>query len=146
MKEPHHSENPTTCLSGHTILKESCRDCQKLRREWYSHIARVFEFQDIEKGMRIVDHKTVDDLAYRKDFQTQQQFDAKQSYFVWASSMNESGSFKSMKDQLIWEYHAEGLSGRMVSRIIGIDHKWCAKKISKIREYLMLSSQCAAYG
>lgn len=104
-------------------------------------------FEDIEKGMRIVDHKTIEDLAYRKDFQTKDQFDAKVNYSVWAEQMVHMGSFRSEKDQLIWECHVEGLSRRKISAMIGLGDRWCSRKIIQIREYLLnsTSSQCAVY-
>ncbi len=118
-----------------------------MKKHWYSQLKRE-GFEDIEKGMRIIDHKTIDDLAYRKDFQTKNQFEAKLSYFSWASQMAEQGQFQNMTDQLIWEYHSEGLSRRKISKYVDLEHSWCSRKITQIREYLMMStaSQCAQYG
>jgi hypothetical protein len=95
----------------------------------------------------LVDHKNVDDLAYRKDFQTEAQFNARVTYFNWASHMLSQGSFKSMRDQMIWEYHSEGLSRRKIAERVDLNDRWCGRKILQIREYLMsMSSQSAAYG
>lgn len=107
-----------------------------MKREWYQHLKDI-GFNDIEKGMMLVDHKTIDDLAYRKDFHTQNQFEAKQSYYSWAEQMLHLGSFKSLRDQMIWEYHSDGLSRRKISERVGLDDRWCSRKILRIREYLM---------
>lgn len=94
----------------------------------------------------LIDHKNVDDLVYRKDFQTQTQFDAKIRYYTWAEQMLHLGSFRSMRDQVIWEYHSDGMSRRKISERVGLEHSWCSRKIVEIRAYLTTSSQCALYG
>lgn len=96
--------------------------------------------------MRLIDHKTVDDLIYRKDFHTQEQFNQRQDYFIWASRMLEHGSFRTMKDQMIWEYHSENMPRRKIAQRVDLDDSWVSRKIIQIRQYLMISSQSAAYG
>lgn len=127
------------------MLKETCRHCQLIKKDWYSHL-KASGFEDIEKGMRLVDHKTVEDLAYRKDFHTQNQFEAKVNYSLWATQMLELGSFRSMMDQMIWEYHSDGLSRREISERIDLNDRWISRKIIQIKSYLSNSSQCATYG
>ena len=143
MKEYHHQSIQSTCKTGHTILKESCRHCQTLKKEWYNILENA-DFDDIEKRLSSVEG----DLSQRKDFQTIDQYEAKLNYFSWASQMLEFGNFKSMKDQMIWEYHTEGLSRRTISARIGLNDRWCSRKILQIRDYLVntTASQCAVYG
>lgn len=134
------------CQSGHPIINQSCSHCKQIQKHWYQYLHKL-DFIDIEKGHNFIDHKTTSDLSYRKDFQTKDQYEARLNYFSWASEMLETRSFRSFKDQLIWEYHSEGLSRRKISERIGLGDRWCSRKIIQIREYLMMStaSQCAMY-
>lgn len=118
-----------------------------MKREWYKHLASQ-GFEDIEKGLRLVDHKNTEDLAYIKDFQTTDQFIIKQNYFIWAEQMAHHGSFRSVRDQMIWEYHAENIPRDRIAMLVGIGDRWCSRKILQIRDYLMnaISSQSAVYG
>lgn len=128
---------------NHSIFTQSCRHCQRLKRDWYKEL-EYYGFEDIEKNDRIADHKTIDDLYYRKDFKTQYQFDAKVSYFNWATQMLETGQFKSHMDQTIWEYHSEGRSRRQIAKIVSLSDRWCLTRINQIRDYLgSVSSQFA---
>jgi hypothetical protein len=83
-----------------------------------------------------------------KDFQSIDAFSARRNYFAWASQMLEVGNFKSMRDQMIWEYHTEGLSRRKIAERVDLGDRWCSRKIQQIKEYLVMStaSMCASYG
>lgn len=144
MKEPHHHLNTqNTCKAGHSSLKDHCKPCQALKREWYKTLQSA-GFDDIERRLNSVGG----DLSSRKDFQSIDAYEAKVSYFSWASQMLEQGSFRSLKDQMIWEFHAEGMSRREISERIDLDHTWCSRKIVQIRSYLSqtTASLSAAYG
>lgn len=132
------------CQMGHQILNQKCKHCKSIQNLWYKHLKNN-GFEDVEKGNDLIDHKTITDLIYLKDFQTRDTFEAKVNYFTWASQMLHLGNFKSIKDQIIWEYHSDGLSRRKISERIGLGDRWCSRKIVQIREYLMISSSQSAY-
>lgn len=110
--------------------------CRELRSEWYQYLEKT-GFTDIESlSGQVIDHKTQIDLAYRKDFHTQAQFEAKQNYYQWARGKLNDGRFNSERDKLIWEYHADGVSSRQISPRIGLEQSWLVRKINKIKEQL----------
>lgn len=119
------------CQRGHTVFKDSCADCKALRVEWYSYLKNV-GFEDIE-NMRgdLIDSSSA--LNLRKDFQTQMQFNAKQSYYQWARSKANEGNFKNETERLIWESHAEGLSVRKIEPLVGLNYSWISRKLNKLK-------------
>lgn len=93
-----------------------------------------------------MNHNSLYLLDCRKDFKSTEAFEMKQNYSIWAARMLEHGSFRSLRDQMIWEFHAEGLSRREIAEQIDLGDRWCSRKILQIREYLSMSSASAIYG
>lgn len=121
-------------MCKHSILNNSCKDCKDLKKEWDEYLEKM-GFEDIEKSkIFFADHKSIFDLVYRKDFQTQTTFDAKVSYYSWARTKLQQESFTSTTDKIIWESHTEGQSTRQIGSKIGFDQSWIVKKLKKIRE------------
>lgn len=98
------------------------------------------DFEDIERGDQLTDEKGAPNLR-RKETQHPEVFHAKQSYYQWARSKLNDGRFESQKDQLIWEYHAEGLSRRQISPRIGLEGSWVTRKIKRIENYLTIQAK-----
>lgn len=127
--------NQQMCSKGHIILKENCQACRSLKKEWYDYLSRA-GFFDIETSTRIADHESSFDLFQKREFQSHDLFEAKLNYFQWARTMLFEGSFRSIRDQIVWEYHTEGLSRRQISARVGLEHSWCGRKVHRIRAYL----------
>jgi hypothetical protein len=130
------------CQKGHTILKNTCKSCREIKARWDNQLESS-GFVDIEDGEFFTDHRSAQDLAQRRDFQTQDVFAATCSYYAWARSKLSEGYFTSYRDQRIWELHSEGLSRRKISPIVGLEGSWITRKIHKIEEYLQTGSVCS---
>lgn len=104
--------------------------------EWYSYINSQ-GFTDIERGGGFLKE---DDLVYKRDVRDPDLFKAKQNYYTWAQSVLETGTFQSIKDKLIWESHAEGLSQREIAPRVGVGQPWVARKLKQIEGYLKETS------
>lgn len=126
-----------TCSKNHTIYKPGCRSCLKLRHTWYEKL-ELEGFKDIEKNEKLRTTKNSHEI--RKDFQTAFQFEAKQSYYLWAKQKADQGRFKGPKDKLIWECHAEGVSQRQMRDKIGLCQPWISRKIKQIENYLKIQT------
>lgn len=130
------------CAKGHTIFKTSCRACQSLKKDWDAYL-KYSGFEDIEKGLMLVDHKNVLDLATKKDWQTKVQFEAKYNYYEWCRQKLNDGNFRETfpyKDQKIWEYHSEGWSRREISVEVGYENSYISRKIDRIEDFLKTHS------
>jgi hypothetical protein len=123
-------------------LKENCPQCRALRKSWYAKLKNE-GFEDVELEQRTTDHKETLDLIYRKDFHSSLTFQAKTSYFLWANQMLNCGNFDSFRDKMIWEYYAEGLSHREISKRVGLERSWCTRKIKAIEEKQKVDSVCS---
>lgn len=123
------------CQKGHLIFKETCRACKDLKAEWYTHLNNQ-GFEDIERGSYLKES----DLAYRRQIKDPDLFKAKQNYYTWAQGVLETANFESIKDKLIWESHAEGLSQREIAPRVGIGQPWVARKLKQIEGYLKETS------
>lgn len=127
------------CKAGHTIFKEKCPKCRSLRSEYYALLKQT-GFVDIERGkdsVQVLDLGSPQLLKHRTAFKTEGVFEARRSYYDWArSKLNDKGSFKSERDMLIWEAHAEGYSTRRIAPMVGLEQSWLVRKIQGIRCYL----------
>ncbi len=135
-------EGESICAKGHTILKSSCPSCSLLKKEWYGYL-KYTGFEDIEKGLMLVDHKNVLDLTLKKDWQTKLQFEAKANYYEWARRKLTDGNFVatfSYKDQVIWENHCEGASRRDIANVVEFENSYISRKIDKIESFLRTHS------
>jgi hypothetical protein len=112
---------------GHKILQWKCKACQSLKNEWYEYLQKT-GFVDIER--------ITDNLKIHNDFQTINNFQAKQNYFQWAKEKLNNTEFHSQRDKLIWEYHSDGLSSRKMSPRIGLEQSWLFRKVNQIKDYL----------
>lgn len=130
LREPH---NESFCDQGHSILKESCKACELLKKDWYSYLTRS-GFEDIEKGLRLA--RPTEQLNLRMDFSNQTTFEAKRNYYAWAQECLTLCSFDSMIDRMIWQYHSEGYSSREIGPIVGYERSWIPKKLKVIESKL----------
>lgn len=127
------------CRNGHSIFQTKCQACKDLKSEYYEMLKKT-GFIDIERGQdstKVLDLGSPQLLKHRSAFKTQEAFDAKMSYYQWArSKLNNKSSFKSERDMLIWEAHADGFSTRRIAPMVGLEQSWLARKICGIRHYL----------
>lgn len=134
---PHHQNNNQIqkCEQGHSIFKESCTSCKKIKSEWDEYL-KSCGFVDIEKTNRHVDLGSTADLGERTAFKNKITFEAKQNYFIWASQMLNVGKFESVNHQVIWELHADGFTSREIAPVIGLDQSNVVRAIKRIENYL----------
>ena len=133
----------TTCKKGHLILKESCRECQALRKEWYSYLkAEGFEdAEDPKHNWRFsVPYIITDDSPNNVAQHPDRKLFERRSYYLWASQKLNDGRFQCETDKLIWEMHSEGASRREIAPRVGYEQSWITRKIQKIEMYLKCAS------
>lgn len=136
MRELTPSIEANTCAKGHLILKESCKACLALKKEWDTYLKNT-GFNDIESKAHIRDAGSIEDLKARRDFTSQHTFEARLSYYQWARSMMIHGKFDTRKDKIIWENYAEGATGSEISKFIGLEKSYVTRKILKIKHSLV---------
>lgn len=119
------------CRSGHTIFKEKCRACTELKKEWYSTLEAT-GFIDIENKLKNPSQYSIS----RIDTESKTQFEAKQSYYLWAQAQAEEAKFRSKIDSKIWTEYSKGETFRSMEGSIGLDHTWIYRKVKKIESYL----------
>ena len=121
-----------TCQKGHRIYNESCTSCIQLKKTWYAEL-RHTGFIDIEAGGP---RSEAFDLGCRRDFADPKCFENKINYFQWAKEKLTTTKFESQKDEMIWEYHCNGLSTPVISPLVSLEESWVRRKIKRIKEYL----------
>lgn len=121
----------TMCSTFHQSFVTKCKGCNHIKNIWYGFLKDT-GFEDIEKP----NTKTLDpvyQLAKKIDFQEANVFEVASSYYTWAESQTD---FRSEKDKILWEYHAQGYTGRKIAKTVGNHHSCVARRIKRIESYL----------
>lgn len=124
----------TTCSLSHKIFKITCKGCNHIKNIWYN-FAKASGFEDIEEKCKYLD--PWHDIKRKKDFQNEETFQAVIDYYSWCNKASQSFEFKNAKDEVIWRCHAEGMTRRRISQVVGLEHSWITRKIHKIERYLI---------
>jgi len=127
-------ETATVCSMDHKILKETCKGCLHIRNIWYKYIDDT-GFIDIERASPNSSN-SIAKLLSLNAFKSEDTYNNKLSYYVWAKQSLNLGKFKSQKDKTIWEYHADGFSTRQIEKQLGISQSWIVRKIQNIKSYI----------
>lgn len=105
-----------------------------MKREWYSYLNKT-GFKDLEKSEYQL--KTYSSsLDNNQEIQNKYVYEAKQNYFMWASTQVYQKDFKSNRDKIMWEFHSEGLTSKEIAPRFGLEDSWVRRNVSKIRKYL----------
>lgn len=103
------------------MSKSPKADFKKLKDEWYEKLKTTKSkeypngFQDIEKDedtLKKYSFQSVFDNTKNKDWQ------AKATYYQMATNFLEDYKFSTTIEKLIWEYHANGISLRDISKLL----------------------------
>ena len=112
-------------------------DLRKLQKEWYAKLAKE-GFRDIERNPDRLHTYHSDLFAFQKRLQHSyggQQ--CKADYYALATSFLNEYKFERELDKIIWEYHAEGISARDISRLLA---KAKVANIQKTRVWELISN------
>lgn len=101
---------------------------------WYSKL-RESGFEDLEDRSGWIEDYNSYKLLSRKNFNLVA-YEITQEYYSWACEKLHTAKFKCQRDQTIWEYHAQGLTGAEISVHIGLERTWINRVIKKIKNYL----------
>lgn len=92
---------------------------EKLRDKWYKKLSKVKDdvypdgFQDIES-----DEYKLKDWSYKFAAKDAVLWQAKATYYQMAASFLEEYKFSNKVEQIIWEYHANGIGVRDIARTL----------------------------
>lgn len=83
----------------------------KLQKLWYKKLKNE-GFNDIEHGSGFLDR------SYTKSNRTPLEIEVIQHYYSLAHQLLNNHKFEDKIEQIIWEYHTEGLSAREIANIL----------------------------
>lgn len=96
-------------------------DFKKLKDLWYQKLAKETDFEDIEKDERseYVIRKTLSlKINHKKSLFRTGAWIAKYEYYRMADDFLHIGVFDCDLDRIVWEYHANGISLRNISKLL----------------------------
>lgn len=94
----------------------STSDYAKLRKVWYAKLKKS-GFDDIELNDNdLIEPSSLFTKPSKRPLQVI--WEAKQAYYTMATRFLNDYKFKNSKERVIWEYHAEGISCRNISKIL----------------------------
>lgn len=119
------------------------KDYQSLKKIWYEKLAKS-GFVDIEastEGYQRVRGTRTDEFARQRSMHT---WEAKQTYYYMATHFLNEHKFSNKMEQVIWEYHINGLSMRNIGKILSkLNYKQRSKStvyrtVAKLRAIMKL--------
>lgn len=97
-------------------MSQPNKNLKKIQKEWYAKL-KDQGFTDIER-----DENTLH--SYSTVFTRQQNtvhnggWEFKEAYYRMAAHFLNDHEFKTLRERVIWEYHAEGISCRNISKLL----------------------------
>lgn len=86
---------------------------KELQDKWYKKLEKS-GFQDIESDEDNL--KVWSSVFFARH--SIEQIQAKQAYYQMATNFLEDNNFENKRDRIIWEYHANGISYRDISKVL----------------------------
>ena len=127
------TQSSISCDLGHLLFKSRCKSCKDIQSNWYGQLNSK-GFNDIEKHGLV--KNSIDILNGNSKFKSTSTYELNLDYYLWAKNKANEGRFLSTNDKTIWELHAEGLTRREISPVVGFEQSWITRKIHRIEQYL----------
>lgn len=114
----------------HTILSKSCEYCVALKGKWYEKLKKV-EFEDIERDEDTIKAYSSDTFRRRNVDNQAGGWQVKAEYYYMATQFLNEYKFNTKMEQIIWEYHAEGIGAEDIAKTLkSMDFKKYTNKIA----------------